>query len=122
MAGILVVDDSATSRAAIKVALRALGLEINDAPSAERALSMAKLLGPSLVVSDLNLPGMSGLDLARRLRAEVEHPPPIMLVTGEDADGWRVQATEAGVAIVVSKPVSPQTLQDHARRLIEGVK
>lgn len=122
MAGILVVDDSATSRAALKVALRGLGLEINDAPSAERALSMAKLLGPSLVVSDLNLPGMSGLDFARRLRAEVDVPPPIMLVTGEDADGWRARATEAGVALVVSKPVSPQTLQDHARRLIEESK
>lgn len=119
MAGILIVDDSATSRAALRLSLRSLGEEIVEAPSAERALSMVRLLKPCLLVCDLNLPGMSGLDLAVRLQNDGDVPP-IMLVTGEDADEWRERATEAGIALVVSKPVSPRVLADHARRLIEG--
>lgn len=120
MAGILIVDDSATSRAALRLSLRGLGHEIVEAPSAERALSMIRLLKPLLLVSDLNLPGMTGLELAARLQSEGDDHPVVMLVTGEDADEWRERATEAGISLVISKPVSPRVLADHARRLIEG--
>lgn len=119
MAGILIVDDSATSRAALRLALRGLGHEIAEAPSAERALSMARLLRPQLVVSDLNLPGLSGLELSRTLCAELSDRPTVMLVTGEDADEWAQRATEAGVSLVISKPVSPKVLAEHARKLLE---
>lgn len=119
MAGILIVDDSATARAALRLSLRGLGHEIIEAPSAERALSMARLLKPLLVVSDLNLPGMTGMELATHLRNERPDPPAVMLVTGEDADEWRERAAEAGVSLVLSKPVSPSTLAGHARRLLE---
>lgn len=119
MPGILIIDDSATSRAALRLALRPLGLDIAEAPSAERALPMVRLLKPALVVCDLNLPGMSGLQFAARVRDELEENPVVMLVTGEDADEWRQRATEAGASVVVSKPVSPRVLADHARRLLE---
>lgn len=120
MSGILVVDDSATSRAALRLSLRGLGHEIVEAPSAERALSMVRLLKPRLVVSDLNLPGMTGLELAAHLRTEGDDHPIVMLVTGENAEEWRERATQAGVSLVISKPVSPVVLADHARRLLEG--
>lgn len=119
MPGILIIDDSATSRAALRLALKPLGLEIAEAPSAERALPMVRLLKPALVVCDLNLPGMNGLQFTTRAREEVDQPPAVMLVTGEDADEWRQRAMEAGASVVVSKPVSPRVLADYARRLLE---
>jgi CheY-like chemotaxis protein len=102
--GVLVVDDSASFRRTAAAVVEAIdGFQVAAcAGSGEEALVVAAAVRPHLVLMDVNLPGIDGLEATRRLRAL--SPPPVVILLStydqEDGDGW---ARESGAAGYVAK-------------------
>jgi DNA-binding response OmpR family regulator len=111
-ARILVVDDDLTMGEVVGEYLRDAGLEARHAADGPSALSVAEQWPPDLVVLDLMLPGIDGLEVCRRLRAAhgSQQALPVIMLTalGEEAD--RVLGLEAGADDYVTKPFSPREL------------
>jgi two-component system, OmpR family, phosphate regulon response regulator PhoB len=108
---ILVVEDEASIREMVAFALRKADMEVVHAADAHAALVAIANKPPDLILMDWMLPGMSGLDLARRLRREestAEVPIVMLTARGEEAD--RVNGLEAGVDDYVVKPFSTREL------------
>jgi CheY-like chemotaxis protein len=101
---ILIVDDDVVERFVLRGAFEARGYGVDECGNAEDALDICKSDRPSLVVADLNLPGASGHDLTRSLRARFPTSDvPIVIITGaRSADGWD-RAIEAGAQAMVLK-------------------
>jgi two-component system cell cycle response regulator len=104
MARILLVDDSASARQVLSARLTEQGYEVQQAADAVIAAEMALAQPPDFVVSDLWMPGISGVQLCRLLRAEprTSHVP-VVLVTGESQRRSRFWARTAGAAAYVAK-------------------
>jgi DNA-binding response OmpR family regulator len=111
-ARVLVVDDDLTIAEVVGDYLRGAGLETRHAADGQAALSLARQWPPDLVVLDLMLPGIDGLEVCRRLRSEhdSQQPLPVIMLTalGEEAD--RVLGLETGADDYVTKPFSPREL------------
>jgi DNA-binding response OmpR family regulator len=110
-ARVLVVDDDLTIAEVVGDYLRDAGLETRHAADGQSALSLAREWPPDLVVLDLMLPGLDGLEVCRRLRAgQRQQPLPVIMLTalGEEAD--RVAGLETGADDYVTKPFSPREL------------
>jgi len=110
-ASILVVEDEPAIQALIATNLRRHGHLVSAALDAETALRHINDALPDLILLDWMLPGMSGLDFARRLRADArtKHVPIIMLTArGEERD--KVTGLESGADDYVTKPFSPREL------------
>jgi len=111
-ARVLVVDDDLTIAEVVGDYLRDAGLETRHAADGPTALSLAREWPPDLVVLDLMLPGIGGLEVCRRLRATPggQPPVPVIMLTalGEEAD--RVLGLETGADDYVTKPFSPREL------------
>jgi len=111
-ARILVVEDDLTVAEVVVDYLRHAGLEPRHAPDGQSALDIAATWRPDLVVLDLMLPGLSGLEVCRRLREtqDAAVPLPVIMLTalGEESD--RVLGLESGADDYVTKPFSPREL------------
>jgi two-component system phosphate regulon response regulator PhoB len=110
-ASILVVEDEPAIQALIATNLRRHGHTVNAALDAEDALRQIRAALPDLILLDWMLPGMSGLECARKLRADprTKHVPIIMLTArGEERD--RINGLESGADDYVTKPFSPREL------------
>ena len=109
MATVLVVDDDPTVREVVATYLRRDGLDVLEAGDGPTALAVDDAHRPDLVVLDLMLPGLDGLEVFRRLRARRGGVPVVMLTArGEEAD--RVLGLEVGADDYVAKPFSPREL------------
>jgi DNA-binding response OmpR family regulator len=106
---VLVVDDDATVREVVATYLRRDGLEVIEADDGSAALSVDSEHDPDLVVLDLMLPGLDGLEVFRRLRARRGGIPVVMLTARGDEDD-RVLGLEIGADDYVAKPFSPREL------------
>jgi two-component system KDP operon response regulator KdpE len=104
MTRILVVDDELQIRRALDINLRAHGYEVALAASGEEALTEAATSVPDLVLLDLGLPNMDGLDVIRGLRGWTSIP--IIVLSARDADASKVAALDAGADDYVTKPFS----------------
>jgi two-component system, OmpR family, response regulator ResD len=111
-ARVLVVEDDLTVAEVVVDYLRHAGLEPRHALDGQSALDLAATWRPDLVVLDLMLPGIGGLEVCRRLRAEQDPqvPLPVIMLTalGEESD--RVRGLEGGADDYVTKPFSPREL------------
>ncbi len=108
-ARILVVDDDPTVAEVVQAYLRRFGMEADCAGDGPTALALAAATPPDLVILDLMLPGIDGLEVCRRLRALHPDLPVIMLTArGEESD--RVLGLEVGADDYVTKPFSPREL------------
>ena len=109
---ILVVEDDLTVAEVVVDYLRHAGLEPRHAADGQAALELAATWQPDLVVLDLMLPGVSGLEVCRRLREgrDARVPLPVIMLTalGEESD--RVLGLESGADDYVTKPFSPREL------------
>jgi CheY-like chemotaxis protein len=116
---ILIVDDYADARDVWATVLGIEGFEVQTAGTGEEALNAALAAPPSLIVLDLSLPGLSGIDVARALRARDEtHDVPLVALTGcADQDELDV-ARAAGFDAILSKPCVPSTLLEEIHRLL----
>jgi two-component system phosphate regulon response regulator PhoB len=111
MKRILVVEDEQAIREMVGFALKKAGFQFEEVADAEQALVSIASHTPDLVLLDWMLPGMSGVDLARRLRREeVTAAIPIILLTARVEESDRVYGLEVGADDYVTKPFSPREL------------
>ncbi len=102
MTRILVVDDEAPILRALAANLRARGYEADLAQTGEEALQLAARNTPDVVILDLGLPGMSGLEVIRGLRGWTETP--IIILSAREAQAEKVAALDVGADDYVTKP------------------
>jgi DNA-binding response OmpR family regulator len=107
-ARVLVVDDDRTVSDVVRRYLERAGFVVTVAADGPAALAAAESSAPDLVVLDLMLPGMSGLEVCRRLRGRSDVPVVMLTALGEEAD--RVVGFEIGADDYVTKPFSPREL------------
>jgi len=111
MPSILTVDDSASIRQAIKIALLGEGYEVVEAANGSEGLSKADASRFSLIITDLNMPVMDGLTMIRRLRAMPSQAGvPVLFLTTESDTEIKAQAKAAGATGWLTKPVLPDQL------------
>jgi DNA-binding response OmpR family regulator len=108
MTKILVVDDDPTVREVVLSYLKAEQYEVAEAADGEQALSLIGNERPDLVVLDVMLPGLDGLEVCRRVRAHSTLP--VILLTARGAESDRVVGLELGADDYVAKPFSPREL------------
>lgn len=109
MARILVVEDENILRKNIVDRLRAEGHDLYDAGSAESAVELAVLLAPDLILSDLRLPGMDGLELLRRVRAAAPRTL-VVIMTAVGTNQTAMEAIREGAYDYLNKPVELREL------------
>jgi two-component system KDP operon response regulator KdpE len=108
-AKIMVVDDDPQIRRVLRTAFVAQGYEAVDARNGEEALEMLRDEKVDLVILDVNMPGMSGLETCRAIRSSSEIP--IVMLTVRDAEADKVEALDAGADDYMTKPFgSPELL------------
>jgi two-component system phosphate regulon response regulator PhoB len=111
MKRVLVVEDEQAIREMVGFALKKAGFQFEEVADAEQALLSIASRPPDLLLLDWMLPGMSGVDLARRLRRdEVTASLPIILLTARVEESDRVHGLEVGADDYVTKPFSPREL------------
>jgi signal transduction histidine kinase len=118
----LVVEDSAPVVRLVHQSLRR-DFRVLAAPDGLKGLELALRERPDLVITDLMMPGLDGLALTRRLRADPRsrHIPVVMLTARGDLDD-RVLGLETGVSAYLTKPFSPKELLTCARRLVQATQ
>jgi DNA-binding response OmpR family regulator len=112
---ILVVDDEPAIVDAVAYALRSEGFDVDSRSDGESALEAALVNGFDLVILDLRLPGLSGIEVCRRVRAASEVP--ILILSARDAEVDRVLGLEAGADDYVTKPFSIAELVSRVRAI-----
>jgi len=117
---ILVVDDEDHIRRVVEFKLSAAGYRVSTAPDAESALVAAKLDRPDLLITDLQMPGASGLDLCRSLESETPAgaPVPALLLTARNHELRDTSAHPSNLKRVISKPFSPRNLVQVVRETL----
>ena len=113
---ILIVDDDIELRELIGFALRQAGYLVIQAADGAEALHVFDREQPDLVILDINLPGMNGLEVCRRIRAETTTP--IMMLTVRSSEEDQVQGLDTGADDYLTKPFSPRTLLARVRALL----
>ena len=116
MSRVLVVDDEPQIRRALGINLRARGYEVDLAPDGERALDVAARKHPDVVVLDLGLPGIDGVEVIRGLRGWTQVP--IVVLSVRDAEGDKVAALDAGADDYVTKPFGMDELLARLRAAV----
>jgi two-component system, chemotaxis family, chemotaxis protein CheY len=108
---IITVDDAATMRRLVGYTLRGAGHEVLEAEDGEDALRVLGTERVDLVITDVNMPKMDGIELVRRLRALPEFKAtPILLLTTESDPEKKKQGKEAGATGWITKPFQPDQL------------
>ncbi len=120
-ARILLVDDDVHTRRINALALRAAGFEIHEAIDGPEALRLSAALRPDLVVMDVALPGMTGIEAMCRMKLDLAPRPPLVLVLTaramrDDAEA----ALAAGCDGYLAKPIDPMVLVDEVGRLLSA--
>ena len=113
---ILVVEDDARIADLISKNLEAAGYECHCSPDGGRALADVSRLHPSLVVLDLGLPGVDGLEVTRRIRRDSDVP--ILMVTARSGEGDKLLGLEIGADDYITKPFSTAELVARVRALL----
>ncbi len=121
---ILVVDDFSTMRRIIKNLLKELGFtNIEEADDGQTALPLLKQGNFDFLVTDWNMPGMSGIDLLRAVRADPNLASlPVLMVTAEAKREQIIKAAQEGVNGYIVKPFNGATLKEKIEKIFERVE
>lgn len=119
MSRILLVDDEADMRMALSNVLGRAGHEITEAGDGPAALRILEERGADLVLLDIRLPGMDGVQILRKIREKDERTPVIM-VTGYGSVDSAVQVMQLGASSYLAKPFSNKELVDTVERALSG--
>jgi two-component system response regulator RegX3 len=112
-ASILIVEDEESLADSVRYNLEREGFRVSVAPDGRRAIDRFRAESPSLVILDLMLPEISGLDVCRTIRAESDVP--IIMVTAKDSEADKVAGLELGADDYVTKPFSMRELVSRVR-------
>ena len=119
MKTIMTVDDSASMRQMVGVVLRGAGYEVIEAADGHDALARQKGREVHLFLTDINMAGMDGIELTRRLRAMPEHKfVPIILLTTESHPEKKVEGKAAGATAWIVKPFNPDQLLAVVKKVV----
>ncbi|SRR6266571_3592148 len=120
MAAILVVDDSITMRQMVVFTLTSAGHEVVEAADGNKALAAAKQRKFDLVITDVNMPGMNGIDLVQNLRGLPECKfIPILVLTTEAGAEVKQKGKGAGATGWIVKPFNPEVLLDTLKKVLD---
>src|SRR5258705_7139999 len=120
MAAILVVDDSTTMRQMVAFTLTSAGHEVVEAPDGNKALAVAKTRKFDLVITDVNMPGMNGIDLVQSLRGLAECKfIPILVLTTEAGAELKQKGKNAGATGWIVKPFNPKGLVHQLKKVLD---
>jgi two-component system NtrC family response regulator len=124
---ILIVEDDETLQNVMRLQLQKLGYEAASAPNAEQAIEILQRIPHELIITDLNLPGVSGIELLKRIRSEYPGSA-VIVMTAFGTIQSAVEAMKCGAYDYITKPIEPYELKalvsralDH-HRLIEEVQ
>ncbi|NVJ50275.1 MAG: chemotaxis protein CheY [Gammaproteobacteria bacterium] len=117
----LVVDDFSTMRRIIKNLLRDIGYQdVIEAEDGKQALAMIKANQVDFVVTDWNMPNMTGIELLKAVREEYSFDDlPVLMVTAESRKEQIVEAAQAGVNGYIVKPFNAATLQEKLDKILK---
>lgn len=122
MSQILIVDDSQTIRRMVKASLTPLAVPFIEAASGLEAIEQLAVGDIGLMVLDLNMPDMHGLEVLGFVRSHQKfHQLPVIVLTTRDDQGSRTAALQAGATVYLTKPFTPQALLQEARAVLEAV-
>jgi len=107
---ILIVEDEENARKGYEALLRKWDCEVLGVGSSEEALAKFAEFQPSVILADVELPGIDGLELLRHLGEEIQRIP-VIIITGRGSDERVVQAIEAGAFWYIEKPLKPPVLR-----------
>src|SRR5687768_14245874 len=118
-ARVLIVDDLAENRDILTSLLEPEGYVLGTASDGQEAVELALAAPPDLILMDVNMPRLTGLEACRRLKAdERTHLVPIVLITGLLARADRIQGIAAGCDDFLTKPVDTEQLMARTRTLL----
>jgi two-component system KDP operon response regulator KdpE len=118
---ILLVDDESAIRRALRPPLMELGFQVVEAWRGEEAIQMLRAGGFDVVLLDVNMPGIGGIETLRRIRAFAPRLP-ILMLTVRDAEEEKVEALELGADDYVTKPFSTRELVARIRTAVRRVQ
>ncbi len=121
---ILIVDDFSTMRRIVKNLLRDLGFNNTvDADDGKTALPILESGGIDFLVTDWNMPGMTGIDLLKKVRANPDLVDlPVLMVTAEAKRDQIIMAVQAGVNGYVIKPFTAAILKEKIEKIFERIE
>ena len=118
---ILIVDDNPTNLKLVAYVMRANGYEVSTAIDADAALADIRDKRPALILMDLQLPGVDGLELTRQLKGDPQTRDIIIVaVTAYAMKGDHDKAVAAGCDDYVTKPIDTRSLPDTIKRHLSG--
>lgn len=113
---LLIVEDDDLTRKFLMAFFGTKGYQVSVAATAEEALRIAGEIGPGLVLTDFQLPGMDGIGMVRSLRS-AGHRVPFILISGFLTADIEEEAQEAGVAVILRKPLELEVLRESVQTL-----
>ena len=118
---ILIIDDSPTVRRLVGSSLRNLGYTVVEAVDGQQGLELLATARPQLVIVDLNMPNMDGLEFTRAVRSQPMFKDlPVIMLTTESTEADRARGLAAGVNTYLVKPVASQMLNYKLRALLDA--
>ena len=110
---ILLVEDNGFERSAISDFLLSRGMTVDTVSNGQEALNITRGNGYDLVITDILMPEMDGIELCKRIREKEDYgEKPIVFLTAKSREEDKVQCIEAGANLSLSKPISPDKLLD----------
>lgn len=119
---LLTIDDSPTQRNLVRMSLAVLDLEFLEAGTAAQALAILASKPVDVVIVDLNMPGMDGLELVRTLRAsssDALRTVPAILLTSDTSPDTRLRAMVSGSTAFVQKPVTSSNIREAVAYILQ---
>ena len=116
---ILIVDDSATDRAALSAMVRSLGFEASAAASADEAFAMVDSQAPDLILMDVVMPGASGYEATRQLSRDPRRSAiPVIIVSNRNKETDKLWGLRQGAKAYLFKPVQAESLRQEIQRAL----
>jgi two-component system chemotaxis response regulator CheY len=118
----LIIDDSGVMRKIVERSLRQAGLELAEVWEASNGLEALALLQqktPDLILTDINMPNMDGLEFVKQLRGvESAQGVPVVMITTEGSESRVVEALSCGARGYIRKPFTPEQVKQHVLPLV----
>lgn len=119
---ILIVDDDSTTRKLLGLYLKAKGYEVAYAENGLQGIEKLGMENPNLVISDLNMPYMDGIEFVKSVRSgAVQSDIPILMVTTEADPEERERALSVGVNGYLVKPVTAEVVSQNIRHILKNM-
>jgi two-component system chemotaxis response regulator CheY len=119
---ILVVNDSASMRQLVSFAIKEAGYGVIEAVNGKDALTKSAGAKMDMIITDLNMPEMDGIELIKQLRGKADYKfTPIVMLTTESQEGKKQEGKSAGASGWIVKPFKPEQLVEVVKKYIRSV-